>query len=90
MSDERIPLDLTLREVAAACGDGTYRSEVSFADFSARRPPAGHVAAAFEEIHPAAAATLIRQISEGLDNGYTGQGVAHPDFQRAIRQVARE
>ena len=87
---ERTPLDLTLREVAAACGDGTYRSEVTSNGLPASRPPAGHVAAAFEEVHPAAAATLIRRLSEGLDNGYTGQGTAHPDFQRAVRQVVRD
>ena len=88
--EEREPLDLTIQEVASICGDGTFRDEVAYEDLPDHRSPAGHVAAAFEDVHPAVAGVLIRRIAEGLDDGYTAQGAAHPDFQRVLRQVVRD
>lgn len=87
---DRDPLDMTLREVADACGDGTLSNDVSLDDLPDDRPPAGNVARAFEEIHPAAAGSLLRRIEAGLDAGYTAQGASHPHFQRPLRQVLRD
>lgn len=44
----------------------------------------------FEEIHPVNAAKIIKSITNGVDNGFTGQGSYHPDFQRVIHSIVKD
>jgi hypothetical protein len=44
----------------------------------------------FEDVHPVNAAKIIRSITNGIDNGFTGQGSYHPDFQRVIHSIVKD
>ncbi len=44
---------------------------------------------AFKEIHPAEAGSIIQQITEGVDKGFTGQMAAHPDFRGGLAVAIR-
>lgn len=86
MTEKRKPIDLTLGEVAAMCGSADHEHpDMDTIDFEG--PPPMAVAAAFEEIHPAVAGSVLRRIENGLDDGFTIQGAAHPHFQKPLQMA---
>ena len=82
---DRDPLDMTLREALGACGQSNYDTPEGY-DTAGRLV----IREAFTDAHPAVAGTLVRELAEGLDDGFTAQGKSHPDFQRVLRPILVE
>lgn len=87
----RDPLDLTLREVLLIYGESLetdMKKEDIATDFD--KPLNIIMQDVFSEIHPANASQLLRDLSNGIDKGYTAQGSFHPDFQRTIQSLQKD
>lgn len=44
----------------------------------------------FEKMHPANASKLIKDISNGIDNGFDPQGTYHPEFQSVVNYIVKD